>query len=130
MLYGDFVICKDKDSGALYYDYNNVYTGQWQANEYRMRGMTSSLPNVSYNEDRNYYTTHNLDVLKYVVMDASLRGEEDSLTVAAIAIQVPMVIELGAEGVGLGVKIGSGTWNLHHFIDKIFELSKKGAIDR
>jgi hypothetical protein len=31
-----------------------------------MRGMTSTLPLVPHNEDYNYYTTNNVDMLKYV----------------------------------------------------------------
>lgn len=45
--------------------------GNWQGNKYRMQGMTASLPEISFNEDFNYYTTHNLDILKCVLCDCA-----------------------------------------------------------
>lgn len=64
MLFGNFVVCKDKDSKAIYYENDNVYTGNWLVNRYRRHGMYTTIPSISYNEDYNYYTTHNKDILK------------------------------------------------------------------
>ena len=91
MLFDDFVVCKDKDSGATYYDYDRVYTGNWQLNRYRMRGMTSALPAISHNEDYNYYTTHNLDRKKYPWLWSLAQKEED---LEAKLTRVCLLVEL------------------------------------
>ena len=31
MLFGNFTVCKDEDTGRIYYDYDKVFTGEYLA---------------------------------------------------------------------------------------------------
>ncbi len=75
--YDDFEICKDRRTEKVYYQYEKSYVGRWRCGKYCNRGLHVSLDPKGLGNDKNYFTSSNLDKIKYPALYNYFQEEDD-----------------------------------------------------